>query len=94
MTVEYEIGQIVYSKSGHDKGGIFVILSVEEEYVYLIDGKRRSLEKPKKKKIKHIQPTKFVSSSLQEKPNQKSYLLNADIVKVLKEYGSRSKGGF
>ena len=88
MTVEYEVGQIVYSKSGHDKGGIFVIMSVEGEYVYLIDGKNRSLEKPKRKKI---QATKFVSSSLQQKLNQKSYLLNADIVKVLREY---SKGGF
>ena len=25
MIVTYEVGQIVYSKSGHDKGGIFVI---------------------------------------------------------------------
>ena len=91
MTVEYEVGQIVYSKSGHDKGGIFVIFSVEGEYVYLIDGKNRSLEKPKRKKIKHIQATKFVSNSLQQKLNQKGYLLNADIVKVLREY---SKGGF
>ena len=91
--MEYETGQIVYSKSGHDKGGIFVILSVEGEYVYLANGKNRSLEKPKRKKIKHIQPTKFVSSSLQQKLHQKSYLLNADIVKVLREY-SRNKGGF
>ena len=49
--MEYETGQIVYSKSGHDKGGIFVILSVEGEYVYLANGKNRSLEKPKRKKI-------------------------------------------
>ena len=91
MIVTYEVGQIVYSKSGHDKGGIFVILSVEGEYVYLVDGKNRSLEKPKRKKINHIQPTKFISHSLQQKLNQKSYLLNADIVKVLREY---KKGGF
>ncbi len=89
--MDYEVGQIVYSKSGHDKGGTFVILSVEGKYVYLADGKNRSLEKPKRKKINHIQPTKFVSRSLQQKLNQKSYLLNADIVKVLREY---KKGGF
>ena len=91
MIVTYEVGQIVYSKSGHDKGGIFVILSVEGEYVYLVDGKNRSLEKPKRKKRNHIQPTKIISHSLQQKLNQKSYLLNADIVKVLREY---KKGGF
>lgn len=91
--MEYEAGQIVYSKSGHDKGKIFIILSVEGEYVYLADGKCRSLEKPKRKKIKHIQPTKFVSEFLKEKLIEKSYLLNADIVKVLREY-SKNEGGF
>ncbi|HIT87751.1 MAG TPA: KOW domain-containing RNA-binding protein [Candidatus Coprocola pullicola] len=91
--MEYEAGQIVYSKSGHDKGKIFIILSVEGEYVYLADGKCRSLEKPKRKKIKHIQPTKFVSEFLKEKLIEKSYLLNADIVKVLREY-NKNEGGF
>ena len=91
--MEYEAGQIVYSKSGHDKGKIFIILSVEGEYVYLADGKCLSLEKPKRKKIKHIQPTKFVSEFLKEKLIEKSYLLNADIVKVLREY-NKNEGGF
>ena len=75
------------------KGKIFIILSVEGEYVYLADGKCRSLEKPKRKKIKHIQPTKFVSEFLKEKLIEKSYLLNADIVKVLREY-NKNEGGF
>ena len=91
--MEYEAGQIVYSKSGHDKGKIFIILSVEGEYVYLADGKCRSFEKPKRKKIKHIQPTKFVSEFLKEKLIEKSYLLNADIVKLLREY-NKNEGGF
>jgi len=50
-------GQVVYSKRGRDSGRMFVVLSVEGDFVYLIDGEMRPLAKPKKKKIKHIQLT-------------------------------------
>ena len=34
---------------------MYVITKVEEAYVYLVDGKVRTLDKPKKKKKKHVQ---------------------------------------
>ena len=52
-----QIGQVVFSKCGRDKGRAFVVLSVEGEYVFLADGQLRPLNKPKKKKAKHTQPT-------------------------------------
>ena len=55
-----EIGQVVFSKCGRDKGRAFVVLSIEDEYVFLSDGQLRPLNKPKKKKIKHTQPTHTV----------------------------------
>jgi ribosomal protein L14E/L6E/L27E len=49
------IGKIVYSKAGRDKDKYFMILDVlNEEFVYLVDGDLRRIEKPKKKKIKHL----------------------------------------
>ena len=48
-------GMLAKSKAGHDKGSFFVICDVDETYVYLVDGKCRTLEHPKKKKIKHVQ---------------------------------------
>ena len=50
-------GQIVYSKCGRDKGQPFVIVSVKDDFVYLVNGGSRPLGKPKKKKGKHVQPT-------------------------------------
>ena len=50
-----EIGMLAKSKAGHDKGHAYVICDVDETYVYLVDGKCRTLEHPKKKKIKHVQ---------------------------------------
>lgn len=50
-----EKGMLAKSKAGHDKGHLYVIYSVDETYVYLVDGKIRTIDKPKKKKRKHVQ---------------------------------------
>ena len=51
----YEIGMLAKSKAGHDNGHVYVISNVDEAYVYLVDGSIRTIERPKKKKKKHIQ---------------------------------------
>lgn len=84
--MDYSVGQVVFSKCGRDKGKPFIVTSTEGEYVYMADGKLRTLEQPKKKKIKHVQKTNFISLEVKEKLESNSYILNADIVKVLKEY--------
>ena len=50
-----EKGMLAKSKAGHDKGHLYVITDVDETYVYLVDGKIRTIDKPKKKKRKHVQ---------------------------------------
>ncbi len=52
----YQVGNLAKSIAGHDKDQFFVIVREESEYVYLADGKERTLEKPKRKNKKHIQP--------------------------------------
>ena len=47
-------GDIVCSKAGHDKALHFAVIAVEGEYALICDGKRRKIEKPKRKKIKHL----------------------------------------
>lgn len=49
------VGSFATSKAGHDKQKLYVILRVEAEYVYLCDGKYKTLSAPKKKRMKHIQ---------------------------------------
>ncbi|HIY04774.1 MAG TPA: KOW domain-containing RNA-binding protein [Candidatus Anaerotignum merdipullorum] len=84
--MEYQSGQVVYSKSGHDKGDVLIVLSVEGNYVYLADGKRRRLEKPKRKKKIHVQPTGYVDTALADKLAKHAYILNADIAKAIQRY--------
>lgn len=51
----FEIGMLAKSKAGHDKDIVYVIYKLDEAYVYLVDGKLKTIGKPKKKKYKHIQ---------------------------------------
>lgn len=53
--MELTTGAFVKSAAGHDKGGYFFILREEGEYIYLVDGKSRRLNCPKKKKKKHVE---------------------------------------
>lgn len=48
-------GFMASSKAGHDKNTVYVIIREDAEYVYLADGKTKTLMKPKKKNKKHIQ---------------------------------------
>ena len=61
---DIEVGQFVFSKKGRDKALVFVVVKVEENYVFLVDGLKRKFENPKKKKMLHIQHTNYVDENL------------------------------
>lgn len=49
------LGCIVITTAGRDKNRRFIVIKrLDELYVLIADGKYRRLEKPKKKKIKHL----------------------------------------
>ena len=52
--VRIEEGMLARSLAGHDRDRLYVIIREEAEYVWLVDGILRPLEKPKKKKKKHL----------------------------------------
>ena len=61
-------GQVVYSTAGRDEGRIFIVLSIiDDNYVYISDGDLRKVDKPKKKKVKHLKATGIVADSIKEK---------------------------
>ncbi len=61
-------GQIVKSKSGHDKGNLFFVVKVlDDDYVLIADGDRRKSENPKKKKVKHLQHYNRINNVIAEK---------------------------
>ncbi|WP_234123231.1 KOW domain-containing RNA-binding protein [Clostridium hydrogenum] len=74
------LGKVVYSKAGRDKENCFIIIDViDENYVYISDGRLRSIEKPKKKKLKHLSVTKIVSDEIKNDIILKKQVNNATV---------------
>ena len=48
------VGRFAISNAGHDKDTLYVVIAQENGFVYLCDGRYHTLEKAKKKSIKHI----------------------------------------
>ena len=82
---DFTQGQLVCSKAGHDKGKIYVIVNIENEYLYLADGEIRKKDNPKKKKIKHIQPTKYIDEDICKKIAGNN-VTDEEIKRVIKLY--------
>ncbi len=82
--IEYEVGEIVISKAGHDKGEHFVIVKSDSEYVYLVDGVFRTVDRPKKKNKKHVQLVHFKDNNFIKKDVNDEKITNEEIKKVIK----------
>ena len=58
--MDITVGMLVYSKAARDKQNLFLVLEVENGYAYIADGSLRKSEKPKKKKLIHLQKTNYI----------------------------------
>ncbi|MGN1148900.1 MAG: hypothetical protein ACI4TB_10775 [Lachnospiraceae bacterium] len=85
------IGMLAFSKAGHDKRTVYMIIREDAEYVYLCDGRLKTLAHPKKKNKKHIQPVRQgVDTTVREKLLQGCPVRDEEIKKVIKDF-SRGK---
>ena len=78
------IGCFATSIAGHDHNNIHVIIDADDEYVYLVDGKIRKVNNPKKKKLKHVQLIKRTDNTIAGRINNNVALSNEDIKYAIK----------
>lgn len=94
--MEVDKSSLVVSKAGRDQGQLFYVIDADEQYVYLADGKSRRLEKPKRKKRKHIEQIPRTESRIAEKIPNGEKVLNSELRKELASFGqkqSQNQGG-
>ena len=94
--MEIDKSSLVVSKAGRDQGQLFYVIDADEQYVYLADGKSRRLEKPKRKKRKHIEQIPRTESRITEKIRNGEKVLNSELRKELASFGqkqSQNQGG-
>ena len=79
--MEIDRSSLIVSKAGRDKGQLFFVIDADEQYVYLADGKSRKLEKPKRKKRRHVQAAFQTESRIAEKIRNGEKVLNSELRK-------------
>ena len=80
------VGTLAISKSGHDKGRIYVIVAEEGSRVLLADGELRGIGNPKKKNIRHIQPILHLPPETAELLKDMAAITDLEIKRALKIY--------
>ena len=76
---EFMIADVVISMAGRDTGSLYYVIQADETYLSLVDGKGRSLEKPKRKKRKHAKKVLRSETRVAEKLRTGDKVLNSEL---------------
>ena len=91
------ISDVVVSTAGHDQGQIFYVVSTDDQFLFLANGKDRTLDKPKRKKRKHVQKVLRSETRVAEKLASGDKVLNSELRRDLafhaKEMQANNLGG-
>ena len=74
---------LVKSTAGRDEGDLFFVLDIQGEFLLLADGKSRRVEKPKKKKCKHVSFVGESHSVVAEKIRSSEKITTRELRKAL-----------
>ena len=95
--IEDVVSDVVQATAGRDAGKLFYVVSTEEGYVLLANGKDRPLEKPKRKKCKHVRKVLRSDTRVADKLLSGDKVLNSelrrDLAFLAREVQSKNLGG-
>ena len=95
---EFMISDVVASAAGRDQGKLFYVIAADETYLMLVNGKDRTLEKPKRKKRKHVQKVLRSETRVAQKLRAGDKVLNGelrrDLANICQNMQSNNLGGF
>lgn len=85
---DFDIGHVVRSTAGRDRDQVYIVWRAEGDFIWLVDGKAKRPETPKRKRCKHVEHVDIL------KVNDLSHILNgirdgsaaSRVRKLLKSY--------
>ena len=86
---EINISDVVQSTAGRDQGQWFYVIEADPVYLMLANGKDRTLEKPKRKKRKHVTKVLRSETRVAEKIRSGDKVLNSDLRRDLAFHASQ-----
>ena len=76
---DINISDVVVSTTGRDAGNWFYVINEDPVFLYLANGKDRTLEKPKRKKRKHVQKVLRSETRVADKLRSGDKVLNSEL---------------
>ena len=73
------ISDVVASTAGRDQGKLFYVVGTDPVYLMLANGKDRTLDKPKRKKRKHVQKVLRAETRVAAKLASGDKVLNSEL---------------
>ena len=76
---DINISDVVESTAGRDAGNWYYVINEDPVYLLLANGRDRTLEKPKRKKRKHVQKVLRSETRVAEKLRHGDKVLNSEL---------------
>ena len=96
-TADIHISDVVVSTAGRDRDEWFYVIGEDHEFLLLANGKDRPLDKPKRKKCKHVEKVLRSETRVAEKIRKGDKVLNGelrrDLAFLAREMQANNLGG-
>ena len=76
---DFNISDVVQATAGRDRGKLFYVIAQEDDCLLLANGKDRPLDRPKRKKCKHVQMVLRSETRVADKLRQGDKVLNSEL---------------
>ena len=86
---DIQIADVVRATAGREQGKIFYVIQEDETYLYLVNGKDRTLDKPKRKKRKHVKKVLRSETRVADKLRFGDKVLNSELRRDLAEFSQK-----
>ena len=94
---DIKISDVVVSTAGRDQGQFYYVISTEDQFLMLVNGKDRTLDKPKHKKLRHVQKVLRSETRVADKIRSGDKVLNSelrrDLAFLAREMQANNLGG-
>ena len=94
---EVNISDLVVSTAGRDQGALYYCVSNDGRFVMLVNGKDRTLDKPKRKSLRHVRKVLRSETRVAQKLASGDKVLNSelrrDLAYLSREMQANNLGG-
>ena len=94
---DIQISDVVVSTAGRDQGQLCYVIGTDDRFLMLVNGKDRTLDKPKRKKRRHVQKVLRSETRVADKIRAGDKVLNSelrrDLAFLAREMQANNLGG-